>query len=454
MGGVTQGKTEKPKLWDALFFPFRLLFRLIRWVFRWVAKIFCWVFVDIRHLPLRIRIERLRAVHWLKNASLRKALTAYILLALLAAAAATLVTSFLISRLISRAYDGQTNVVVGAISLIFSISTPASSGFIELLHWLGVLLPLLYFLGAIVGAGAAFYRYKMKTPLGVLTESAQKIASNDLDFHVSYPILDEMGDLCRAFEKMRFSLAENNREMWRMMEEHKRLNAAFAHDLRTPLTVLRGYSDFLSAYVPEGKVTEEKLLSTLSTMSQHIARLESYAKTMNAVQKLDDIEPEPVACAATGFFSTLAGNFEILSQKHRIAIRLKDGTGRSTFFADPKIVTEVVENLVSNALCYAKEQIEVAFTAGEKYLRVTVSDDGKGFTPEDLHSAKKAFYKDSSHFNSNHFGLGLNICDILCQKHGGGLHLANGKNGGAATTALFSLTLEAQPPKGEGETDS
>ena len=78
-----------------------------------------------------------------------------------------------------------------------------------------------------------------------------------------------------------------------MIEERKRLNAAFAHDLRTPLTVLRGYVDFLAAYVPQGKVREEKLLSTLATMSSHINRLEHYVDTMNEAQRLDDISPQP-----------------------------------------------------------------------------------------------------------------------------------------------------------------
>lgn len=102
-----------------------------------------------------------------------------------------------------------------------------------------------------------------------------------------------MGDLCRTFERTRAQLEQNHRELWRAIEERKRLNAAFAHDLRTPLTVLRGYVDFLGRYVPQGKITEEKLLSTLSTMSHHITRLEQYVATMNEAQRLDDISAKP-----------------------------------------------------------------------------------------------------------------------------------------------------------------
>lgn len=431
-----------------LLFPFRL----IRWLFRLLGRIFRWIFQDIRHLPQRISDTFYRGREWLRQASLRKALVAYVILGLLAALAATFLTflffSYIINHVVSQR---EQSVLVGTVSLILAFYNPAP-GVVELLHILSVLLPVLYIVGGIVGAGAAFYRFKLKTPLGLLHESARKIAENDLDFHISYPVRDEMGDLVDAFEKMRVSLEENNRQLWRMMEEHRRLNAAFAHDLRTPLTVLRGYSDFLAAYVPEGKVSEEKLLETLATMSQHIARLESYAKTMNTVQRLEDITPEPVQCSAGQFFSHLSGSLEMLSRQHGIAIHLEDQTGVSFFTVDTKIIEEVVENLVSNALCYAQKDICVVFTAGKKYLRATVGDDGRGFSPEDLQKAKKAFYKDRAHANSNHFGLGLNICDILCRKHGGRLVLENGKNGGAAVSAVFSffpaLSNQPQSPSG------
>lgn len=88
---------------------------------------------------------------------------------------------------------------------------------------------------------------------------------------------------------MRAALEDNNRQMWRSIEDRKQLNAAFSHDLRTPLTVLRGYTDFLNRYLPEGKISKEKLLDTITTMSIHILRLENYVQIMGEAQKLEDI---------------------------------------------------------------------------------------------------------------------------------------------------------------------
>lgn len=84
-----------------------------------------------------------------------------------------------------------------------------------------------------------FTEAKLETPLCILTTSANRIAENDLDFSIVYDKDDEMGLLCKAFEKMRSALESNNREMWRQMNERKKLNAAFSHDLRTPLTVTK-----------------------------------------------------------------------------------------------------------------------------------------------------------------------------------------------------------------------
>ena len=91
-----------------------------------------------------------------------------------------------------------------------------------------------------------FYRRRLRTPLGILEDSAAAIRGNDLDFRIAYDSRDEMGRLCQSFEEMRQELVCNKENMWKLVDRQKELNAAFAHDLRTPLTVLKGYTDFLA----------------------------------------------------------------------------------------------------------------------------------------------------------------------------------------------------------------
>ena len=99
---------------------------------------------------------------------------------------------------------------------------------------------ILFPAGGLLTSVALFYHMKLKRPIGVLLNGITRIQNNDLDFSLSVLSNDEMGRLCAAFEGMRGELLKTNRLLWQQAEERKRLNAAFSHDLRNPITVLKG----------------------------------------------------------------------------------------------------------------------------------------------------------------------------------------------------------------------
>lgn len=299
-----------------------------------------------------------------------------------------------------------------------------------------VLIPL-WVLFSIGLCGAVFYGRELKKPLSILKKASERISENDLDFEIWYEKKNELGDLCADFEKMRSALYESNREMWRSLEERKRLNSAFSHDLRTPLTVLKGYTDYLEKYVPEGKVSEDKMLSVLSSMRGQIFRLESYTATMNSVQKLEDISPEPCEVSAEELKENLSAAGKIICEsfgdkKFSLDFRCE----KQTLFVDAGLIVRVYENLVSNAARYAETKVTAVYTVYEDMISVSVKDDGKGFSPEALRQGTKPFFRDEND-SSEHFGLGLYICRVICGKCGGSLNLSN-INGGNVT-AEFSL---------------
>lgn len=94
-----------------------------------------------------------------------------------------------------------------------------------------------------IAAVFLFYRNKLKVPFEKLMSASVSIGNNDLDFTLEYDRKDEMGRLCAEFEVMRRQLAENNRWMWQMVENEKALRASIAHDIRSPLAVLKGYHE-------------------------------------------------------------------------------------------------------------------------------------------------------------------------------------------------------------------
>lgn len=315
---------------------------------------------------------------------------------------------------------------------MFDYFTPTERTVYNILGFLSVGIYPICFIFCIVATSILFYKRHMQKPLAILDHAASQIADNNLDFNIAYDKEDELGKLCASFEKMRQALQESNEEMWRQMEERKRLNAAFSHDLRTPLTVLKGQSELLRQYAP--KMTAEKVSDTSEMMHRHIVRLEEYVQTMGELQRLEDIEivRQPITLE------------ELCRQLEETGEAVRNGKGfsyevtgawDSGLNIDMAIVMRVYENLLANAVRFAKEKIMVSAESQDGYLYLTVSDDGAGFAKKDLENATKPFYKTVRETDNEHFGMGLNICKILCEKHGGYIRLSN--RDGAVVTAAF-----------------
>lgn len=282
--------------------------------------------------------------------------------------------------------------------------------------------------------GAAFYNQELKKPIALLLDASRQIADNQLDFKIEYAKQNELGMLCTAFDDMRSALYDNNLEMWHSLEERKRLNSAFSHDLRTPLTVLRGYTDFLEKYIPDGKITEEKLLSVISMMNGQISRLEHYTQKMNAVQKLEDIVPNAHDIPEEELFAALSETGRMICGDD---FQMNGAPTHNTVAVDTELVMQVYENLISNAIRYAEKSVVVNCSISEDILTISVLDDGKGFTEEALKNAAQPFFRDEKEPDKTHFGLGLYICRILCEKCGGTLTVENDENGGKVTAQFF-----------------
>lgn len=376
----------------------------------------------------------------LDNLSIKKSFMLYMLIFLLIAA------------LLSAVAIGKTSEMRNNIYLKYNVSNEATShsfepinnnytykdqniiricGFVE--TWS---IPIFFGL-CIILSSLLFYRNKLKKPLEILSMASEKIANNDLEFHIIYDSKDEMGELCGSFEKMRLILYENNKQMWRSLEERKQLNAAFSHDLRTPLTVLRGYTDFLNNYLPQGKVSSEKLISTVSTMSAHILRLENYVQMMGKIQVLEEIYVCPIKVDMVLFLEQLKSTSEILAQGRSFNTAFVNNISEKEMNFDVNIVMRVFENILSNAIRYANQIISIYVECLNSSLIIKVSDDGPGFSDDDLKQAIEPFYKSEATSDGIHFGLGLYIAKILSEKHGGEIKLTNNKNGGATIVATF-----------------
>lgn len=299
----------------------------------------------------------------------------------------------------------------------------------------------LWFGICIFAAARRFYRTRLAPGLTVLDDAAAKIADENLDFHVCYGRDDELGRLAASFEAMRSSLEQSQRTLWRTSEERKRLNAAFAHDLRTPLTILKGKVELLEARLREEEVDPERLRASAASLAAQVERLERYVAAMSGLQKLEDRQAtrieqpfsamaDDVLSAGTALCAKEGSTFELL-----VPAQLAPSASTLSIEIDRALVDEAVGNLLSNAARYAASRVTVRLDVRDANLLLVVEDDGPGFSADALEHGCAPFFSERK--GAEHFGLGLNIAATLCERHGGSLELSNNVDGGACVQARF-----------------
>lgn len=310
-----------------------------------------------------------------------------------------------------------------------------------------------------------FYRVHIAGPLAELAGAADRIAEQDLDFAIGTVRGRELGRLSETLEHMRASLLEAQRELWRTAESRRRLNAAFAHDLRTPITVLKGTVEMAQMRLRRGDTLDEGALDALSSQ---VARLERYATSMGGLTKLEDrpVERETLALDelreeldrhVSGVIAARGGGLklELPSMGEAAAVPVPDtaavpapdaiggsasaadGHPAASLFLDLPLVEEVLDNLLSNACVHASTRVAFDMMVDAGVLTVVVTDDGPGFTPEALRRGCDPFFSENK--SAEHFGLGLNVSSVLCGLHGGRIALANAESGGARVIATFDV---------------
>lgn len=296
-------------------------------------------------------------------------------------------------------------------------------------------LPVFYIAVGIGAAAAVYYRKKLREPITQLQNGVERIQEDNLDFHIEYDGDDELGRLCCSMEKMRRELRQKHKALWESLEQRKLLNASVSHDLRTPITVLKGYLDYLEKNIPQDKLTEDMLLDTVSSMQGAVNRLELYVESVRDIEKIENIEIEKRSENVKLLLNELRSNVQQLAGNKEIII--SNDIAVDKIQIDKGVFFRILENLLQNALRYAEKQVSINLSHKKDFLILTVKDDGKGFSAVDLEKATTVFYSNDK--EKQHFGIGLSVCKILCEKHGGLLYVGNQKEKGACVTAKLKI---------------
>lgn len=215
-----------------------------------------------------------------------------------------------------------------------------------------------------------------------MLEGTRRIQTHNLDFTLPVPSTDELGQICAAFENMRLELLKTNRELWQQAEERKRLNAAFAHDLRNPVTVLKGSLKLLR----KGTADEQ----VIDRLESYTLRIEQYVEAMSCIQRIEQMPVRIGEVTVSVLRTELAETARLFAPVLNIDVAVPDiGTLR----IDHGIFLNVAENLIGNAARFAQKKLEIVLVLEHDCLLLSVADDGPGFPVELLKSGPKPFGK-------------------------------------------------------------
>ena len=276
-----------------------------------------------------------------------------------------------------------------------------------------------------------------------LAEAAGRVGAGELDFAVGSTNVREVNDVLAAMDAMRASLAESLEARWAAERGQREQMASLAHDLKTPLTVLRANADFVAEELEDEK--DADLAAAARDIAGSVERLDGYVRLLiEASRGSGGAERAPMRPAELCE--------QVLAEAAQIArargVTLDAATGPAVAVApeaalDRTALARAAANLVANAAEHARSRVAVSCDVAGGHLVIEVADDGPGFSPAALERGCERLFTDDSSRSSRdggrHYGLGLHVASEAVSAHGGSISLANGPSGGAVATIAVPL---------------
>lgn len=307
---------------------------------------------------------------------------------------------------------------------------------------LSLFSPFLYITGFTL-LFSKIFAGNINKPLQLLIEASRKIKEKDLDFDISYASDNELGRLCSAFSEMKEALKESLSAQWEMEQERIWMVESLAHDLKSPLSIILGYTDSLIENPPDSK---EKLCRYLKVIKNNTEKSADLVMQMQYTSDLENsrIQPESSPVNLEAFLTQKIHDYDLPARQKGIELLLHvQDNVPPVIRTDSDKLARILDNIISNSLQYTPPdgRIHVSVKADKDHIFYTASDTGTGFGPADLKKAADKFYRGDKarQTKGGHSGLGLYIAGQLAEQLGGSLKIENSKSGGACVTYQHSI---------------
>ena len=261
-------------------------------------------------------------------------------------------------------------------------------------------------------------------PLSKLQEATRKIRDGNLDFTLEVEEDDEIGELCQDFEEMRIRLKENAEEKIQYDIENKELISNISHDLKTPITAIKGYVEGIMDGVASSPEKLDKYIRTIYNKANDMDRL---IDELTFYSKIDTnkIPYEFNKINVNSYFGDCVEEVGLDMDSRNIELGyfnyVSDGV---VVIADAEQMKRVINNIISNSVKYMdkpKGIINIRIKDVGDFIQIEIEDNGRGIAAKDLPCIFDRFYRTDSSRNSSQggSGIGLSIVRKIVEDHGG-----------------------------------
>ena len=294
--------------------------------------------------------------------------------------------------------------------------------------------------------------HSIVTPIHMLKMATQNIKNGNLDFEVEVHNQDEIGELCEDFEEMRIRLKDNAEEKLRTEQQQKELISNISHDLKTPITAIKGYVEGLIDGVADTPEKQNKYLQTVYSKAIDMDRL------INELSFYSKIDTNKIPYTfnrinVVGYFEDCAEDLGRELEDEGFGFSYQNYVDDSVqMIADAEQIKRVINNIVGNSKKYSdKAETTIRMTVKDvgDFVQIEIEDNGRGIAAKDLPYIFDRFYRTDASRNSSKggSGIGLSIVKKIMEDHGGKIWAASKE--GVGTVMYLVLRKYQEVPVNE-----
>lgn len=292
----------------------------------------------------------------------------------------------------------------------------------------------------------------VSVPLAKLQKATRNIKEGNLDFEIKAEADDEIGQLCQDFEEMRLRLKANAEEKIAFDKENKELISNISHDLKTPITAIKGYVEGIMDGVAD---TPEKMDRYIKTIYNKANEMDLLINELTLYSKIDTnrIPYNFTTISAKEYFLDCAEDLYLELESKGTDFEYRNYMEEDCkIIVDPEQMRRVINNIISNSLKYMdkpKGKITMNLKDVGDFIQVELGDNGKGIATKDLPYIFDRFYRTDASRNSSKggSGIGLSIVKKIVEEHGGNIWATS--EDGKGTTMYFVVRKYQEVPVDE-----